>query len=74
MPPAQGQVARQGSEKAYVPALSRGIYLQINGGLSPECCLFMGIQFFKLIDNHPEGIALQPEVINSVSQMPDILS
>lgn len=47
MPPVQGQgaEARQGSEKAYVPALSMGVYLQINGGLSPECCLSMGIIF-----------------------------
>lgn len=51
--------------------MSMGICLQINGELSPECCLFMGIKFFKLIDNQPEDIALQSEVINSVSQKAD---
>lgn len=31
----------------------------------------MGMKFFKLIDNQPEDIALQSEVINSVSQKGD---
>lgn len=68
---------KQGSEKAYVPALSMVLSAskRATAVLSAVTCFFMGIKFVRLIDQSSRRHnTLRAAGVNSISQVSDIKS